>query len=51
MDCTMPDEPRFVEEHKKMTSEPILPIERKLVVWSIATGVVLLFVLVWLARR
>jgi hypothetical protein len=33
-----------------MEHEPILPIERKLVAWSVGTGVVLLAVLVILSR-
>lgn len=39
--------PRLAEEMSKMPAEPFLPIERKLVVWSLVTGVVLLFVLLW----
>lgn len=45
------DEPKFAEEHKKMAAEPLLPIEKKLITWSIGLGLVLLGVLVWLARR
>jgi hypothetical protein len=43
-------EPRFSEEHKKMTAEPLLPIEKKLVAWSVGIGLALLIVLVWLVR-
>jgi hypothetical protein len=42
--------PKLSEELEKMEYEPILPIEKKLVVWSITTGVLLLGVLVLLSR-
>lgn len=45
------EEPKFSEEHKKMEHEPLLPVEKKLIAWSISLGLVLLFVLVWLTRR
>lgn len=45
-----PQAPKFADELKKMQSEPILPIEKKLVGWSLALGVVLLGVLVLLSR-
>ena len=35
------DEPKLSDELRNMEHEPILPIERKLVAWSIGTGVVL----------
>jgi len=44
------DEPKLSDELRKMEREPILPVERKLVAWSIGTGVVLLAVLVILSR-
>jgi hypothetical protein len=40
--------PKFSEELKKMEYEPLLPIEKKLVAWSLILGVVLLVFLVWL---
>jgi hypothetical protein len=43
-------EPRFVEELKKMEYEPLLPVEKKLVAWSIGVGVVLIGILVWVSR-
>lgn len=45
----MPEEPRLVEELKKMEYEPLLPIEKKLVGWSIALGIILLGILVWIS--
>jgi hypothetical protein len=44
------DEPKLSDELRNMEHEPILPIERKLVAWSIGTGVVLLGILVILSR-
>ena len=44
------DEPKISDELRNMEHEPILPIERKLVAWSIGTGVVLLATLVFLSR-
>ena len=38
------------EELKRLPDEPLLPIERKLIVWSVGLGVVLLGLLVWLSR-
>lgn len=35
---------------KKMAVEPLLPIEKKLVGWSLGLGVGLLVVLVWVSR-
>ena len=44
------DEPNLSEELRRMEHEPILPIERKLVAWSVGTGVVLLTILVIVSR-
>ena len=44
------DEPKLSDELRNMEHEPILPIERKLVAWSIGTGVVLLAALVFFSR-
>ena len=40
-------EPKLSEELQKMPSEPLLPIEKKLVLWSVLLGLFLLGVLVW----
>ena len=42
-------QPRLAEEMEKMEYEPLLPVEKKLIVWSIALGVVLLGVLTWVS--
>lgn len=45
------EQPRLVDELKQMQKEPLLPIERKLVLWSIVLGIVLLVVLSWVSVR
>jgi len=42
--------PNIERELRQMPAEPLLPIERKLVGWSLVLGAVLLVVLVWLTR-
>ena len=44
------DEPKISEEMDKMAYEPLLPVEKKLVFWSIAIGVILIIVLVWVSH-
>jgi len=43
------EEPKLADELKKMPYEPLLPIEKKLIGWSIGLGVVLLGILVWIS--
>lgn len=45
----MPEETKLVEELKKMEYEELLPVEKKLITWSIVLGLILLFVLVWVS--
>lgn len=40
----------FAEEMQKMAYEPLLPIEKKLIVWSLSLGVMLFVVLVLISR-
>ena len=47
----MDSQPKISEELKKMEYEPLLPIEKKLIAWSIGLGIVLLAVLVLLSRN
>jgi hypothetical protein len=35
----MADEPKLSEELKKMEYEPISPVEKKLIVWSLGIGI------------
>ena len=41
------DQPKIADELKKMECEPLLPVEKQLIVWSIVTGVVLAVLLAW----
>ena len=41
------DKPRIGEEIRKMAAEPLLPVEKKLIAWSLILGVALLAVLIW----
>jgi hypothetical protein len=43
-------QPNLREELAKAAVEPLLPIEKKLIGWSLAIGIVLLAVLTVLAR-
>lgn len=43
------DEAKLAEELAKIPLEPFLPIEAKLVTWSLVLGVGLLAVLVWVS--
>jgi hypothetical protein len=45
------EEPKLSDELRGMEHEPMLPVEKKLVAWSIALGVVLLAVLVLVSRN
>lgn len=48
-EADMHEKPKLAEELKKMEWEPLLPVEKKLIGWSIGLGVVLLGLLVWLS--
>ena len=48
-DNFMTEEPKFSDELKKMEAEPLLPIEMKLIIWSLASGLALLGLLVWIS--
>jgi hypothetical protein len=45
----MAEQPKLSEELKKMEYEPLLPVEKKLIGWSIGLGVSLLFILYWVS--
>jgi hypothetical protein len=42
--------PTVGAEMRKMAAEPLLPIEKKLIGWSLGLGIVLLVVLVTIAK-
>lgn len=44
------EQPKLAEELKRMECEPLLPIEKKLIGWSLGIGLSLIVVLVWLSR-
>ena len=41
--------PKLADELRKMRYEPLLPIEKKLIAWSIGLGVLLIILLVWVS--
>lgn len=45
----MAEQPKLAEEIKKMEYEPLLPVEKKLIGWSLGLGIGLLFVLYWIS--
>jgi hypothetical protein len=44
------EQPKISEEMRKMAYEPLLPIEKKLIGWSLSLGVILLVILVAITR-
>jgi len=46
----MAPQPKIADELKKMEHEPLLPIEKQLIVGSLVLGVVLLGILMWISR-
>ena len=41
------EEPNIGKELRKMPAEPLLPVEKRLIGWSLGVGAVLIVVLVW----
>lgn len=46
----MAEKPNLAEELKKMEYEPLLPVEKQLIGWSIGIGVAGLVVLWWVSQ-
>lgn len=46
----MPQQPKFAEEIKNMEYEPLLPVELKLIRWSIGLGIGLIGLLAWVSH-
>ena len=46
----MNEEPKIRDELRNMPYEPLLPIEKKLIGWSLGLGIGLLIVLVFVSR-
>lgn len=49
VDVDVREEPKLADELQQMEYEPLLPVEKKLIGWSIGLGVVLLAILVWVS--
>ena len=45
----MVDHPKIIDELKKMEYEPLLPVEKQLIVGSLVLGIVLLGLLLWVS--
>lgn len=43
------EEPKLSDELRKMEYEPLLPVEKKLIAWSISLGLGLIGLLAWLS--
>ncbi len=48
-DVAVGAQPRLAEELKKMEYEPLLPVEKKLITYSIGLGIILLVLFVWIS--
>jgi hypothetical protein len=47
----MPEQqPSIIDEMGEMPYEPLLPVEKKLIAWSLTLGLVLLVVLAFISR-
>jgi hypothetical protein len=44
------EQPKVGEEMRKMPVEPLLPVEKKLIGWSLGLGIALLLILIVLTR-
>jgi len=44
------EEPKLSEELQKMEHEPLLEVEKRLILWSLILGVSLIGVLVWISH-
>lgn len=47
----MPEPPKLADELKQMEYEPLLPVEKQLLAWSLGLGIALLGLLVWVSYR
>jgi hypothetical protein len=48
-DLPAEEEAELVEELKRMEYEPMLPVEKKLITYSIGLGIILLIIFVWIS--
>ena len=47
----MSQEPKFADEIREMEQEPLLPVEKKLIGWSLVLGLLLLGLLIWVSGK
>jgi hypothetical protein len=47
----MPPEPKLADEIKQMEYEPLLPVEKRLIIWSLSLGLGLLGLLIWISWK
>jgi len=47
----MSKDPNIGDEIKRMQHEPLLPVEKRLITWSLLLGLALLGLLVWMSGR
>ena len=47
----MPEQPKIADELQKMEYEPLLRVEKQLLIWSLGLGIALLGLLVWVSYR
>jgi hypothetical protein len=46
----MANPPKIIDELQKMEHEPLLPVEKKLIVTSLVLGIVLLGLFMWISH-
>jgi multisubunit Na+/H+ antiporter MnhC subunit len=44
-------DPKIADELKQMEHEPLLPVEKKLILWSIVIGIALSGFLLWMGHK
>jgi hypothetical protein len=47
----MSEDPKIEDEMQRMPDEPLLPIEKRLIAWSLISGVLLLGLLIWCSAK
>lgn len=50
MEQSKVEQPKIADELEKMGYEPLLPVERKLILGSILLGLGLILILMWVSR-
>jgi hypothetical protein len=51
MESERPEEPDLAHEMAAIPDEPLLPVEKKLIGWSLILGIMLLGVLWWVSQE